>query len=77
MWTRLEAVHQQKRPGARFNAYDTLFSIRKKEDESLQSMVARVQDAMLQIKNLREPTFILANLDNKRSQLSTRTLSLA
>ena len=25
MWKKLESIHLQKRPGARFNAYDTLF----------------------------------------------------
>ena len=34
MWKALEAVHMQKRPGTRFNAYDDLFSIRKREEES-------------------------------------------
>ena len=28
MWTKLEEVHMAKRAGARFNAYDNLFSIR-------------------------------------------------
>ena len=32
IWNALESVHLQKRPGARFNAYDDLFSIQKKED---------------------------------------------
>ncbi|PPQ95965.1 hypothetical protein CVT25_000410 [Psilocybe cyanescens] len=35
MWEALKAVHQQKRPGNRFNAYDDLFSIRKEEGENL------------------------------------------
>jgi hypothetical protein len=30
MWTKLEEVHMAKRAGAHFNAYDDLFSIRKK-----------------------------------------------
>lgn len=36
MWKKLEEVHMVKKAGARFNAYDDLFSIRKKEDEELQ-----------------------------------------
>ena len=39
MWEQLKSVHLQQRPGARFNAYDDLFSIRKLEEESLQSLV--------------------------------------
>jgi hypothetical protein len=38
MWKALQAVHMQKRPGNRFNAYDNLFSIRKHEDETLQTL---------------------------------------
>src|SRR3984957_15340035 len=34
MWVKLESVHVQKRPGACFNAYDSLFSIRKNDDET-------------------------------------------
>jgi hypothetical protein len=46
MWKKLEDVHRVKKAGARFNAYDDLFSIRKKEDEELQSLVNRVDAAM-------------------------------
>ena len=42
MWVALESVHLQKRPGARFNAYDDLFSIQKKEEESLQQLMGRI-----------------------------------
>ena len=31
MWNLLEAAHLSKKAGARFNAYDDLFSIRKQE----------------------------------------------
>ncbi len=43
----------QKRPGTRFNAYDDLFSIRKCEDEDLQSLINRVDDAVHCIRDLR------------------------
>ncbi|EGN93935.1 hypothetical protein SERLA73DRAFT_144978, partial [Serpula lacrymans var. lacrymans S7.3] len=36
IWEKLAIVHVSKKPGTRFNAYDDFFSIRKKEDESLQ-----------------------------------------
>ena len=52
MWAQLESVHLQRRPGARFNAYD-LFSIRKLPDESLQALMARVDKALQEIKELR------------------------
>ncbi|XP_006456088.1 hypothetical protein AGABI2DRAFT_77415 [Agaricus bisporus var. bisporus H97] len=45
MWEALEAVHRQKRAGMRFNAYDELFSIRKLDQESLQSLINRVESS--------------------------------
>ena len=61
MWAQLESVHLQRRPGARFNAYDALFSIRKLPDESLQALMARVDKAMQEIKELRDAEFTLDN----------------
>ena len=52
MWKKLESIHLQNRPGARFNAYDVLFSIRKAPDESLTALMTRVDSAMDQIQNL-------------------------
>jgi len=46
MWKKLESVHLQKRPVTRFNAYDALFSIRKEDNESLSSLMSRVDEAM-------------------------------
>ena len=59
MWEQLKSVHLQQRPGARFNAYDDLFSIIKLEEESLQSLANRVDAAMQQIQNLCPRDFIL------------------
>ena len=39
MWKALSAIHLQQRPGARFNGYDDLFSIRKQESETLQTLM--------------------------------------
>ena len=52
-------------PGARFNAYDTLFSILKLPDESLQALMARVDKAMQEIKELRDAEFTLDKMDNE------------
>jgi hypothetical protein len=65
MWTALKAVHLQKWPGNRFNTYDELFSIRKAEDESLQSLINWVEDCMRRIKDLRPEKFDLKSLDEK------------
>jgi hypothetical protein len=52
MWSKLEVVHLQKCPGTHFNAYDTLFSIRKADDETLSALTARAEKAMQDIKAL-------------------------
>ena len=65
MWDKLKSIHLQQRPGARFNAYDDLFSIRKLEEESLQSLANRVDTVMQQIKNLRPKDFSLNRLDEE------------
>lgn len=63
MWKKLDSVHLQKRPGARFNAYDALFGIRKSPDESLSSLMTRVDASMEQIQNLRPESFTLSDMD--------------
>lgn len=62
MWNALKGVHLQQKAGARYNAYDDLFSIRKQEEENLQSLVNRVDTAMKHIQNLRPDKFSLDNL---------------
>ena len=65
VWEKLRAVHLQQRPGARFNAYEALFSIRKQEDESLSDLMARADKAMQDIKALRPDKFTLDDLDKE------------
>ena len=65
MWKLLEAAHLSKRPGARFNAYDDLFSIRKQDDESLVNLGVKIEQAMQNIQNLRTPGFTIENLDEE------------
>ena len=65
MWTTLEKTHVSKKPGARFNAYDELFSIVKLEEESLQSLGDRVGTAMNQIRKLRPKNFTIEMLDKE------------
>ena len=40
MWKALESAHVKRRPGARFNAYNSLFGIRKADDKTLSSLAA-------------------------------------
>lgn len=65
MWKLLEAAHLSKQPGARFNAYDDLFSIREQDDESLVILGVRIEKAMQNIQNLRTPGFSIQNLDEE------------
>ena len=70
MWQKLSTIHLQQKPGARFNAYDDLFSIRKQEDESLPVLMNRVDDAIRKIKNLRPDTFKLDTLDSELASMA-------
>ena len=63
MWELLEAAHLSKKPGARFNAYDDLFNIRKQDDETLVDLGVRIEKAMQTIQNLRSANFTIAKLD--------------
>jgi len=70
MWAKLAEVHMQKKPGTRFNAYDDLFSIRKQEDESLQTLINRVDQALRTIKDLRPADFTLDKLDAELASMA-------
>jgi len=65
MWGALKEVHMQKRPGTCFNAYDNIFSIRKREEQDLQSLINRVDDALHRIRDLRSTAFTLDKLDDE------------
>ena len=65
MWKLLEDAHLSKKPGARFNAYDDLFNIRKQDDESLVVLGVRIEKAMQAIRNLRPETFTIEQLDEE------------
>jgi transposase InsO family protein len=65
IWKKLEDVHMVKKAGARFNAYDDLFSIRKKDEESLQSLTNRITLSVRKIQNLRPADFTLEKLDEE------------
>ena len=68
-WKALASIYLQRKPGARFAAYDEFFGIRKREDESLSALTARVDQAMLKIKELRPSDatnpFTIDNLDDE------------
>jgi hypothetical protein len=53
MWRKLEQVHNAKTPGTRFTSMNTLFNIKKDENEELESLITRTKAAMQRVKNLR------------------------
>ncbi|EIW84154.1 hypothetical protein CONPUDRAFT_33732, partial [Coniophora puteana RWD-64-598 SS2] len=65
MWDALQAVHQQKIPGTCFNAFDDFFALRKRPEESLSSLIARVDTLYARIKDLRPPAYTLDSLDQE------------
>ena len=65
IWSTLRSAHISKKPGARFNAYDNLFSIRKQPNESLQSLSARIDASMQHIQDLRPEKFTLKEIDDE------------
>ena len=49
----------------RFNAYADFFAIRKREDESLTALMARIDQGMQNIHNLRPAAFSISDLDDE------------
>ena len=68
-WKAIGPIYLQRKPGAWFATYDKFFGIRKWEDESLSALTARVDQAMLKIKELHPSDatnlFIINKLDNE------------
>ncbi|KAI0937671.1 hypothetical protein AcV7_010378 [Taiwanofungus camphoratus] len=65
MWATLKNAHQRKHPAARWNAWESLLSIRKGDSDSLQTVINRAEDAMQQCKNLRPDHYTLEDLDKE------------
>lgn len=67
IWTTLESTHVQQLPATRFNAWDDFFTIRKRPDESLSTLIARIEEGMAKIQRLRpqdsSKPYSLADLD--------------
>ncbi|KAI9571899.1 hypothetical protein HD554DRAFT_1987521, partial [Boletus coccyginus] len=63
-WKALKTLYVQQKPATRFVAYDEFFSIRKRPEETLTALTARVEQGMSRIKEL-PSTFSLTNLDDE------------
>ncbi|KAJ7440010.1 hypothetical protein FB451DRAFT_960900, partial [Mycena latifolia] len=70
MWNALEKVHRQKKPGARFAAYNHLFAIQKLPEETLTQLIGRVDDAVSLIKDLRPSGHTLDDLDGELASMA-------
>jgi hypothetical protein len=70
MWEKLAAVHVQKVSGAQFNTLDALLAVRKSADESLPSVVARVDSLLQDLKALRPEGYTMDNLDDDLSAMA-------
>ncbi|KNZ72084.1 hypothetical protein J132_04365 [Termitomyces sp. J132] len=70
MWEALKQIHMQQCPGTCFHAYDGLFSIRKGEEENLQTLINRVETAMKKIQDLHPKDFDIAKLDNELASMA-------
>jgi len=65
MWQLLKAAHLSKKPGAHFNTYDDLFSIRKQDSESLVDLGVKIEKAMKALQNLWPVAFTIEQLDEE------------
>jgi hypothetical protein len=74
MWQALLKIHMQQVPGTRFSAYNELFSIVKRPEDTLPAVAARVKAAIARMKELRPAAVTVAgasvaytikHLDNK------------
>ncbi|KAF8586001.1 hypothetical protein K439DRAFT_1632263 [Ramaria rubella] len=70
MWDRLKELHQQRKAGPRFSAYDAFFSIHKEENESLTELTGHVSRAMAHIKSLRPSHFGLQQLNEELQSMA-------
>ncbi|KIK59073.1 hypothetical protein GYMLUDRAFT_170191, partial [Collybiopsis luxurians FD-317 M1] len=70
VWMTLRDLHQQKKPGTRFSAFDDLFAITKKPDESLVDLAGHVSKAVQAIKALCGYKYSLEDLDKELESMA-------
>jgi hypothetical protein len=65
LWNALPILFAPQKAGTRFNAYQTLTSIKLEENESLLSLTSRVKEAMDKLKRSRPTSYTLADVDKE------------
>ena len=71
MWSTLESQYSKDNAASRFLAYDEFLSISKQQDESLTSLVARVEDTLQKLRSSRSETL---TIDDFEAQLAAMVL---
>src|ERR1700760_4744545 len=65
IWDTLKQLYTVVNSGMRFNAYDTLFLLKKKEDEKLEEFANRVVNSMQIVKDIHPQAFTIDDLDQE------------
>ena len=65
IWDILKRENTAVASGMRFNAYDDLFGMRKRDDETLEDFGDRVTNSMQRVKDIRPPAYTLNDLDQE------------
>ena len=71
MWKKLKNTYSQDNAASRFLVLDEFLSISKQQDESLTSLVARVEDTLQKLRSSRSETL---TIDDFESQLAAMVL---
>ena len=70
MWDALEVANFHKKAGTRFNAYDELFGLRKKEEETLMEFGAGAQGATANVVVLWPAGFDIVMVDQEMTVMA-------
>ena len=65
IWDILKRENTAVAPGMRFNTYNDLFGMRKRDDETLEDFGDRVTNSMQRVKDIRPPAYTLNDLDQE------------
>ncbi|KAJ7673605.1 hypothetical protein B0H17DRAFT_947019, partial [Mycena rosella] len=66
----VKGMEENPKPGARFAAYNHLFSIQKLPEETLTQLIGRIDDTVSLIKDLRPPSHTLDDLDGELASMA-------
>lgn len=65
MWKKLASMHNNKPPGTRFNAMDSLFGVTKEDSEDLAELMTRINGLLQRVKQLRPTDYKITDLDDE------------